>query len=79
MTKELDILIDGVELYCLVDFSVLNDEGFEIEINTVTVKGIEVMDLITPENLEKVRYSCELHYYHQQYLWMRERDDAREL
>ena len=38
MTKELDILIDGVELYCLVDYNYISDN--EVDIESIKVKGI---------------------------------------
>ena len=77
MTKELDILIDGVELYCLVDYNFISDN--DIDINSIKVKGIEVSDLVSSAELEDVKVACAKDYYYQQFLRMRERDDAIEL
>ncbi len=77
MTKELDILIDGVELYCLVDYNFISDN--EVDIESIKVKGIEVSDLVSSAELEDVKVSCAKDYYYQQFLRMRERDDAIEL
>lgn len=76
MTKELDILIDGVELYCLVDYNYISDN--EVDIVSIKVKGIEVSDLVSSAELEKVKVSCAKDYYYQQFLRMRERDDRME-
>lgn len=77
MTKELDITIDGVELYCLVDYNFISDN--EVDIVSIKVKGIEVSDIVSSAKLEDVKVSCAKDYYYQQFLRMRERDDAIEL
>ena len=74
MTKELDILIDGVELYCLVDYNFISDN--DIDINSIKVKGIEVMDIVSSAELENVKVACAKAYYYQQFLRMRERDNC---
>lgn len=75
MTKELDILIDGVELYCLVDYNFISDN--EVDIVSIKVKGIEVMDIVSSAELEDVKVACAKDYYYQQFLRMRERDDCQ--
>ena len=74
MTKQLDILIDGVELYCLVDYNFISDN--EVDIVSIKVKGIEVMDIVSSAELEKVKVACAKDYYYQQFLRMRERDNC---
>ena len=74
MTKQLDILIDGVELYCLVDYNFISDN--EVDIVSIKVKGIEVMDIVSSAELEDVKVSCAKDYYYQQFLRMRERDNC---
>ena len=77
MTKELDITIDGVELYCLVDYNFISDN--DMDINSIKVKGIEVSDIVSSAELEDVKVSCAKDYYYQQFLRMRERDDDMEI
>lgn len=74
MTKQLDILIDGVELYCLVDYNFISDN--DIDIVSIIVKGIEVSDLVSSAELEDVKVACAKDYYYQQFLRMRERDNC---
>lgn len=73
MTKELDILIDGVEIYCLVDYNYISDN--EVDIVSIKVKGIEVSDLVSSAELEDVKVSCAKDYYTKQYWEMCRRED----
>lgn len=73
MTKELDILIDGVELYCLVDYNYISDN--EVDIESIKVKGIEVSDIVPSAELEKVKVACAKDYEYQKYLRFVEREE----
>ena len=63
MTNETEILIDGVELLCIVDFDYFKEDG-EVTINFNSIKhgDLEVSELVSFAELDKLKFKCEILY-----------------
>jgi hypothetical protein len=63
MVKELDITIDSAELNCSVNFEYFKEDG-EVTIRIESIKNgsIEVSELLSAEQIEDIKWKCQVHY-----------------
>lgn len=78
MTKELDILIDGIELYCLVKFDYFKEDG-EVTINILSIKcnKIDVLKLVSSADMEHIKWKCQEHYENTSFEYWEQRYEER--
>lgn len=63
MKLEKELYIDGANINCLIDFSYFKEDG-EVTINIESIKNgqIEVSDFISEDDMEGIKWKCQVHY-----------------
>lgn len=73
-----EITINGYELNCRIDFSRFRDtheDESEIVINTIYWQNIEVSNLVSATEMERLKERCEETFQNEQLHWMMERSE----
>jgi hypothetical protein len=78
MIKELDITIDGAELNCSVNFEYFKDSD-EVDIRIYDIKNgsIEVSELLSAEQIEDIKWKCQVHYENTAFAYWEQRYEER--
>jgi hypothetical protein len=78
MIKELDITIDGAELNCSVNFEYFKDSD-EVDIRIYDIKNgsIEVSELLSAEQIEDIKWKCQVHYENTAFAYWETRYEER--
>jgi hypothetical protein len=78
MTKELDITIDGAELNCSVNFQYFKEDGdVTIRIESIKHGSMEVSELISTEQIEDIKWKCQVHYENTAFAYWEQRYEER--
>jgi hypothetical protein len=78
MIKELDITIDSAELNCSVNFEYFKDSD-EVDIRIYDIKhgSIEVSELLSAEQIEDIKWKCQVHYEQHSFDFWEQRYEER--
>lgn len=82
MTLSKELIVDGVEVNCEVDFSRYRETSLdeaEVVINSIKSGNIEVSDLVSADELENLKERCERSYQNNMFEAMVERNYRTDL
>lgn len=78
MIKELNLILDGTEQQCFIDFQYFKEDGeVTIQIETIMCNGIEVSELVEEKDMEYINWKCQEHYENTAFAYWEQRYEER--